>query len=163
MTCLLKRVSPFLLALFVGVLLGNLGGSVDLRMDSARHSSPNQDQPHSRTWLIIRSLPVPNYTIEEAHEKKVTGSMRLRALLAADGTVSKIKAVSTPLSYNLAEDAISAAKRIQFTPAIEDGKPISLWITVDYNCSDDYFGHNAVFWCDANIIEVERDWRIIRE
>jgi len=35
----------------------------------------------------------------------------------------------------LTEAAIRAAKRIRFVPATKDGKPVSMWMTLEYNFS----------------------------
>ena len=35
----------------------------------------------------------------------------------------------------LTERAIEAAKRIKFTPAMKDGKPVSVWMQLEYNFS----------------------------
>jgi TonB family protein len=79
----------------------------------------------------ITSKPEPLYT-EEARKNQVTGTVRLRLILGASGSVSGI----TPLSRlpdGLTEKAIEAARRISFTPAEKDGRKVSQYVTIEYN------------------------------
>ena len=57
--------------------------------------------------------------------------MILRAILAADETVKHIEVI-TGLPDGLSERAIEAARQIKFKPAIKDGKPVSVWVEVEY-------------------------------
>jgi hypothetical protein len=115
--------------------------------------------------LIVQNLPAPNYTEQEARARgALDHTLRLRVLLGADGTVSKVE---LPLINDAAEefyrDAVSAARRIRFRPATADGVPVSLWAAVDYHCAGYYFAHQYIFQCDASIAQVEADWRVIHE
>lgn len=161
LTVMLKRIAPFALTMIFSMLLVSLVPSGKLLTREATRLGA-RDSGHSRTWLYIHDVPAPSYTEKEAREKGATDTLRLRALLDADGTVSQVKQLSSA-TEDFVDDAISAAKRIKFRPATEDYRPISLWVTVDYSCSGYYFGHRSGFGCSASITEVERDWRIIHE
>ena len=79
----------------------------------------------------ITSKPEPLYT-EEARKNQVTGTVRLRLILGASGSVSGI----TPLSRlpdGLTEKAIEAARKISFRPAEKDGRKVSQYVTIEYN------------------------------
>jgi protein TonB len=80
---------------------------------------------------VLLSRPEPGFT-EEARKNNITGTVRLRMALGADGTVSNILVIKG-LPDGLTERAIEAAKRIQFTPAQKDGRNVSQWVTVEYN------------------------------
>lgn len=62
---------------------------------------------------------------------KTDGEVRLRLVLAADGTVKNIFPMKG-LPNGLTEAAMNAARRIKFTPAIRDGKPVSQFETLSY-------------------------------
>ena len=79
----------------------------------------------------IISRPEPLYT-EEARKNQITGTVVLRLVLNANGTVSNIAPVSR-LPDGLTEKAIEAARRIQFTPAEKDGRKVSQYATIQYN------------------------------
>ena len=53
-------------------------------------------------------------------------------VLAADGTVQNIVPLAT-LPEGLTEQAIEAARDIEFKPASKDGRPVSQYVTVEYN------------------------------
>ena len=75
--------------------------------------------------------PDPTYT-EEARGAQITGTVILRCIFAADGTVRNIRLVSG-LPYGLTEKAIEAARKIKFIPATKDGKNVSMWMQLEYN------------------------------
>ncbi|MGB8507695.1 MAG: energy transducer TonB, partial [Pyrinomonadaceae bacterium] len=80
---------------------------------------------------VIVSKPDPGFT-EEARKENVTGVVRLRAVLSANGTVSGISVING-LSAGLTERAINAARSIKFQPAQKDGRAVSQYITLEYN------------------------------
>lgn len=108
-----------------------------LRVYSAARSKPpavgGETYPPSAvaTRAVVKSRPEPIYTIR-ARENNTTGTVRLRMVLAADGTVKYIFAV-TRLPDGLTEAAINAARKIKFIPAVKDGHPVSQYATIDYN------------------------------
>jgi len=79
---------------------------------------------------ILRK-PEPGYT-REARRNSTRGLVTLRVALASDGTVKHIK-ILVGLPDGLSEKAIEAAERIRFTPAMKDGKPVSVWVEVIYH------------------------------
>lgn len=78
----------------------------------------------------IRNRPAPGYT-REARKHLTRGTVVVRCILSADETVKHIE-VLTGLPDGLSEKAIEAARRIKFTPARKDGKPVSVWILLEY-------------------------------
>ena len=81
--------------------------------------------------LRLLTKPEPQYT-DEAREKNVSGTVILRAVFSGTGEVRNIQVIKG-LPYGLTEVAIRAAKVITFTPAMKDGKPVSMWIQLEYN------------------------------
>ena len=79
----------------------------------------------------IISKPEPLYT-EEARKNQVTGTVRLRVILNASGSISGISPISR-LPDGLTEKAIEAARRISFKPAEKDGRKVSQYVQIEYN------------------------------
>jgi TonB family protein len=75
--------------------------------------------------------PEPAYT-ETARATQITGTVVLKVVFAADATVKHILVVEA-LPGGLTERAIAAAKRIKFVPATRDGKPVAMWMQLEYN------------------------------
>ncbi len=79
----------------------------------------------------VLSKPEPQYT-EEARKNQITGTVVLRAVFTSGGQVTNIRAVSG-LPFGLTERAIAAARQIRFQPATKDGRPVSMYIQLEYN------------------------------
>jgi TonB family protein len=79
----------------------------------------------------VLSKPEPQYT-EEARKNQITGTVVLRAIFTSGGQVTNIRSVSG-LPFGLTERAIAAARQIRFTPATKDGRPVSMYIQLEYN------------------------------
>ncbi len=80
---------------------------------------------------VLISKPEPGYT-EEARKNNVSGTVRLRLVLGANGEVSNILVLES-LPYGLTEKTIDAARAIRFTPARKDNRPVSQWVTIEYS------------------------------
>lgn len=79
----------------------------------------------------ITYKPHPGFT-EEARRNNVSGRVRLRAVLAADGTVRHVLALEG-LPHGMTEECVAAARGIRFTPAVKNGRPVSQFIVLEYN------------------------------
>lgn len=82
----------------------------------------------SRAKLI--SAPEADYP-DQARPAGAYGEVRLRLVLAADGTVKHIFPMKS-LGHGLTESAMAAARQITFTPAMRDGQPVSQFATLSY-------------------------------
>jgi len=80
--------------------------------------------------LHILAKPEPVYT-PQARRHKTSGTVLLRAILAADQKVKHIEVISG-LPYGLSDQAIQAARLIKFTPAKKDGKAVPCWVELEY-------------------------------
>jgi TonB family protein len=78
----------------------------------------------------ITAKPKPGYT-KEARRNGVQGFVVLRVLLAGSGKVSRIRIVKG-LPSGLTENAIRAACKMEFKPAMKDGKFVGQWLIAEY-------------------------------
>ena len=78
----------------------------------------------------ILKKPEPSYT-REGRRHLTKGLVVLRLILAADETVKHIEVVKG-LPDGLTDKAIEVAQKIKFKPARKDGKPVSVWVEVEY-------------------------------
>ncbi len=79
----------------------------------------------------VLEKPEPQYT-EAARKNQITGVVIIRAVFSASGQVTNISAISK-LPDGLTEKAIAAARQIRFVPATKDGRPVSMWMQLEYN------------------------------
>ena len=149
-TCLLKRVLPFTLTFALGAAVAGFAGL--LRPGGGRtyshavleqqgytlregRSCPTTVKRHK---LLAESKPLsiqhrPNavYTAE-ARKRAFTGTVRLRVTFGADGAVRGVETLQGQ-PYGLTQSAERAAWRINFSPAMENGLPISVTRAVEYD------------------------------
>lgn len=83
------------------------------------------------TKARILNKPEPGYT-ETARKKQIIGTVVLHAVFSSEGSVTNITVISG-LADGLTEQAIAAAKKIQFSPAIKDGRRVSVWMELQYD------------------------------
>lgn len=81
--------------------------------------------------IRLAMKPEPSYT-ESARQAGVAGTVVLKCIFGSNGTVREIRTVSG-LPYGLTEEAIDAATKIKYLPAMKDGKFVSMWIQLEYN------------------------------
>lgn len=79
----------------------------------------------------LLAKPEPQYT-EEARRNQITGTVVLSVIFASTGEVAQIRAVRT-LPFGLTERAIAAARQIRFVPAMKGGRPVSVFMQLEYN------------------------------
>jgi protein TonB len=79
----------------------------------------------------VLSKPEPHYT-EEARRNQITGRVILRVVFASSGEVVQIQALDA-LPFGLTEQAIAAARAIKFEPAMKGGRPVSVYMQLEYN------------------------------
>lgn len=79
---------------------------------------------------VITAKPHPRYT-EEARWNGTGGRVRLRLLLASTGRVTSVFVVKG-LPDGLTANAVAAACRVRFTPALKDGRQVSQYATLEY-------------------------------
>jgi TonB family protein len=85
------------------------------------------------TRPVQLNQPVPQYT-EEARKNKIQGVVVVRVLIGTDGLVKRVSVVRG-LPDGLDEQAIQAAYKLRFTPAMKDGKAVAYQrnIPIEFN------------------------------
>ena len=78
----------------------------------------------------ITAKPKPSYT-KEARRNGVQGFVTLKVLLSARGKIARVRVVKG-LPAGLTENAIRAACKIEFRPAMKNGQAVSQWLTAEY-------------------------------
>jgi TonB family protein len=71
----------------------------------------------------------PTYT-DEARKNKITGAVRLRLEVGADGSVKNVYVLNA-LPDGLTEEAIRIVKVLQFQPAMRNGSPVEYAIVME--------------------------------
>lgn len=74
------------------------------------------------TDVTIVYKPNPAYSAE-GREHRIQGDVVLEVIFLASGQI-KVTRVVSGLGFGMDEEAIHAAQRIRFTPAVRDGKPV---------------------------------------
>lgn len=80
--------------------------------------------------VAITSKPAPSYT-KEARRLGVQGFVVLRTLLGQDAKVSRVRVVKG-LPAGLTANAIRAACKLKFKPAMKEGQAVAQWVTTEY-------------------------------
>jgi TonB family protein len=83
------------------------------------------------TGPTIRLKPQPKYT-KEALRRKVQGTVILRVVLHSSGKVTDV-CVHKGLPYGLTRRAVEAAYNIVFDPAINEGRPVTVKMLMEYD------------------------------
>lgn len=81
----------------------------------------------------VLSRVAPSYT-EEARTAKLEGTVVLFAEITSTGAVENV-AVLHKLGKGLDESAVRTIKQWKFAPALKDGRPVSVMITIEMNFS----------------------------
>jgi len=76
----------------------------------------------------IRLISKPELKVPERER----GIVVLQAVFSWDGRVVNIQVVTT-YGDELTKAALDAAQKIRFEPAMKDGKPVSMYMTLEYN------------------------------
>jgi TonB family protein len=105
--------------------------------DAATPSEPEPSEPEVNippdqiaTKVKILNRPRPKYP-EEARRNRVAGTVKLRVLFGADGEVKRVRVVRG-LPDGVSAAAVEAAKRFEFTPAVDIyGNTVDLWMPVE--------------------------------
>jgi len=117
---------------------GNMGGGpkgLGGGGSGSGHGGGVGGQPYRGTEVEQRARvlfkPEPQYT-EEARRNQTIGTVVLSAIFSSSGDVVQIRALRT-LPFGLTEQAITAARRIRFEPAMKAGHPVSVFMQLEYN------------------------------
>ncbi len=104
---------------------GGLGNNTDnVVNDTTTPRKINSNPAKITRNLLIRSKPRPSYT-DLARQNNIQGTVLLKVYFKANGIIGKITPIKT-LPFGLTEQAIVAARKIQFDPAMKKGKTITV-------------------------------------
>lgn len=81
------------------------------------------DQPPRPSQRVAPRYP------PRARADGVTGHVKLRLLVGADGAVLQVKVVEAAPSGVFEQEATEAIRRWRFKPALYHGQPVKLWVT----------------------------------
>jgi len=114
---------------------GGIAAGKGSGIGSGQPSQVTNQQPQTTLTspLNILSKPRPLYT-DLARFYGIQGTVRTKVVFLHDGTIGTVTPV-TKLPFGLTKSAISAAKSIQFSPAVHDGKTIDITKQVEYSFS----------------------------
>lgn len=109
------------------------------RLETLRLYAQLISSPTSRTVFGAGEVEKPAHVLnapaaadtDKVRAMKANGDVRLRMVLAADGTVKYIFPVKS-LDEVSTEAAIEAARQIRFEPAVRNGRPASQFVTFVY-------------------------------
>jgi protein TonB len=113
--------------------LSSLGGGGD---DSLFVQLPDEALPGASEFVpyedppILIELPTPEYP-ELARNAEMEGVVLVRALVGKDGSVKD--AFVTKEVPMLNEAAVDAVKRAKFKPALQQRRPVAVWVQVPIN------------------------------
>ena len=103
-------------------------GSLDHLIEDSTKKGFEAKEVDTRAEVVAR--PEPKYT-EEARRMGAQGRVVLKLLLTADQKIERIRVVR-PLPFGLTENAIRAACKVKFKPAMKAGQPVDQWVSIDY-------------------------------
>src|SRR6266545_3156916 len=98
-------------------------------MRSLGRAKPQKSVQKPITLPQIYKIPHPGYTLE-ALRYKVEGAVRVEVLVGSDGAIQHAL-IARGLGFGLDEEALKAARGIEFKPGEVGGKPVSMWMGVD--------------------------------
>jgi TonB family protein len=92
-------------------------------------------EPDMDDFILVTEEPHPIVPIGElvqypdsARKAGIEGKVTLTALIEKDGSVSKVVVVRGAVPM-LDSEAVRAFRRAKFTPAMDDGKPVRVWMS----------------------------------
>jgi len=107
---------------------------IRLEQDLGSKEKPGEAEAevnYSRPLILLRQ-PRPTSVRRERTMEDPRGTVRLKILFLADGTIGGITVLNRP-DNGYMKSAADAARRIKFLPAEIDGKPIDVTRIIDYN------------------------------
>jgi len=97
-------------------------------IDSLSQARPEKTVETTFIPPQIHRVPRAIYS-EAARRNRIEGKVKVEVLLGSDGQIHQV-IVAQGLGFGLDEQAINAAKTIEFTPGMNNDKPVSVWMGV---------------------------------
>jgi hypothetical protein len=113
-------------------VIGKLGNTLDKAVDTVTPTKQDLAGPLVSISTVtsaprVRKEVKPEYT-REMIEAKVEGVVRAELLVGGDGRVKEVKMLND-LGYGTREAARELFFKLEFDPAMRDGRPVATWIT----------------------------------
>jgi TonB family protein len=126
-------VKRILLSLLILVVLATLGFFIGKRSDKSEEKAPqssSQDEAEP-LYHIVDKMPQQVSPLEvrypkEALDAGIGGTVHIKMILSKEGVVEEAEVSVSSGVPSLDQAALEAAKRLKFTPAILDGKPVRM-------------------------------------
>jgi len=114
-----------------GFGIGNGNGKSETNSENSQDNQTAEKLVSSKTnrGVMIESKPRPVYT-DKARAENLEGKVILKITFRANATIGKIKVVKG--LGDLTQQAVEAAKKIRFQPAMKNGKPYTVTRNVEY-------------------------------
>lgn len=91
---------------------------------------PGEDDFVAVEAPAVMTISSPPVYPDSAKNHKIEGTVWVRALVDENGAVVEAKIVKcSAKDCGFEEAALEAAKRCQYTPAMQNGKPVAVWVT----------------------------------
>lgn len=97
--------------------------------DSPGHAKADNTNTGDNRQPYVVFGPRPNYP-PEARASGREGKVRVKVLIAENGTPGDIQLAESSGSASLDEAALTALRRWRFQPALRNGQPVLAWVTV---------------------------------
>ena len=127
-----RRVASLLALSAVIVIGATLSATASVPLVLSQTQEPAVYKPGDGITLpsVVKEVK-PAYT-REAMQNKIQGSVWLRIVVQADGTIGDITVTrSLDETYGLDQEAIKAAKQWLFKPGTKAGKPVAVEVTLE--------------------------------
>jgi len=102
---------------------------LEARLREAQQSMAAMQSPQTDRKARVIYRVEPEYPLD-AREKKIEGTVVLTLTVDHEGLPQNIK-VKKSLYPSLDQSAIEAARKMRFEPAMKNGQPVSMWISVE--------------------------------
>ena len=115
----------FILIPFVALLLGCSANN-----DQTADRLPTPDEQVVVDEMpVLKEMPPPVYS-DAARNASVEGTVQVQALVGKDGHVIRAIIENAEEFPLLASSALSAVQKAVFTPAMQNGKPVAVWVKI---------------------------------
>lgn len=110
---------------------GDKGGDRDRRVSPPKDNNVAAKPGGVTTPFKLLSKPKPKYS-DEARKNNIKGTVRVRVQFLANGQIGNVTPINS-LGYGLTENAIAAARSIQFEPPKRNGVAQATTKVIDFN------------------------------
>jgi protein TonB len=131
------RVVTLLIVAVVCLAIGYFAGKQTATMQAGK-AAVLEETSSSQPGLICYDTPpevkqsvAPEYP-EVARKAGTQGMVVLKILVDTTGTVAEVQ-ISKPVSQELDQAAVAAARQWKFSPAMQKGRPVAIWMNLPVN------------------------------